>query len=79
MTINLKEIGGFFEDANKFTVLVPRDSVTETKSQLDFHNPKAKDNEVACWMGSMTENPVIPHAAIRYTSLPSNPECLPME
>ena len=44
-----------------------------------FIMPEANDDEVACWMGSMTENPVMPHAAIRYTSQPSNPECFPAE
>jgi hypothetical protein len=28
-----------------------------------FIIPKANDGKVACWMGSMTENPDMPHAS----------------
>ena len=79
VTIDLKEVDGFFEYAKEFTVFVQHNCVAETKTQLDFHNTQANDDEVACWMGFMTENPDMPHAVIKYTSQPSNQECFPAE
>ena len=42
VTINLKEVDSFFEDAKEFTVLVQHNSVAETKGQLDLHNTQSK-------------------------------------
>ncbi len=37
--------------------------------------PNAKVLELACWMGSIEANSVMPQHAIRYTSEPSKLEC----
>ncbi len=42
VTIDLKEVDGFFEYAKEFTVFVQHNCVAETKTQLDFHNTQSK-------------------------------------
>jgi hypothetical protein len=42
VTIDLKEVDGFFEYAKEFTVFIQHNCVAETKTQLDFHNTQSK-------------------------------------
>jgi hypothetical protein len=44
-----------------------------------FIIPNAEVLDLACWMGSIEANPVMPQHAIRYTSKPSKLECFPAE
>ncbi len=42
VTIDLKEVNGFFGYAEEFTVFVQHNCVAETKTQLDLHNTRSK-------------------------------------
>ncbi len=75
----MKEFKCFTADPPKNSVLVQNNLVTKTVAQLDLHYAQFKVLELACWMGSIEANPVMPQHAIRYTSKPSKLECSPAE